>query len=206
LLSSGLQEKRKQAKMKRISRLRPSPAIVVSFIALTAAVGGTAVAAPRPAPDSTLQAVTKSKVKTIAKNQANKAITQRAPTLEVLLAQTVADNAITTAKLADNAVTSAKIADNAVTSAKIAEAAVKAREFGPTQTVTNGAGLANATVGTVQVQCPTGTQVLNGGGTSTAAANVFVLRSFQSGNGWAITFQNNSGAAQTITAIATCLS
>ncbi len=110
--------------MKRISRLRPSPAVVVSFIALTAAVAGTAVAAPGPAPDSTLQAVTKSKVKTIAKNQANKAITQRAPSLQVLLAQTVADNAITTAKIADNAVTTAKIADNAVTTAKIADNAV----------------------------------------------------------------------------------
>ena len=140
--------------MKRIARLRPSPAVVVSFVALTAVVAGTAVAAPGPSPDSTLQAIKKSKVKTIAKNQANKAITQRAPTLEVLLAQTVADNAITTAKIADNAVTTAKIADNAVTTAKIADNAVTSAKIAANAVTSakiadnavNSAKIANATI------------------------------------------------------------
>lgn len=113
----------------RVSQLRPSPAIVVSFVAVSALIGGTAAAVPND-PDSqstsqaTSQAVKKSKIRKIATNKANKAITQRAPTLEVLFAQTVADNAVATAKLADNAVTTAKLADSAVTAAKLADEAV----------------------------------------------------------------------------------
>lgn len=191
----------------KFSTFRPSPALVVSFVALTALVGGTAVAAPN-APDSSLQAVTKSKVRQIATNQANKAITQRAPTLEVLLAQTVADNAISTAKIADNAVTTPKIADSAVTSAKVAEEAVKARELGPTQVVTNGAGIANNTTASVAVACPAGTQLLSGGGSTTLGGNDLnlMLRSVPAGNAWVVTYRNISGAAQTITAFAVCLS
>lgn len=191
----------------KFSTFRPSPALVVSFVALTALVGGTAVAAPN-APDSSLQAVTKSKVRQIATNQANKAITQRAPTLEVLLAQTVADNAISTAKIADNAVTTPKIADSAVTSAKVAEEAVKARELGPTQVVTNGAGIANNTTASVAVACPAGTQLLSGGGSTTLGGNDLnlMLRSVPAGNAWVVTYRNVSTAAQTITAFAVCLS
>ena len=179
----------------KLARLRPRPAVVASLAVLTVAAGGIAAA---DGPDSSLQALKKSKVRKIAANQANKAITQRAPTLEVLLAQSVADNAITTAK----------IADGAVTSAKLAEEAVKARELGPTQIVTNGAGLANNATGTVAVNCPAGSQMVSGGGTTTLGGNdlVLVLRSFPSTNGWVVTYRNISTVAVTITAVATCLS
>ncbi|MEZ5118581.1 MAG: hypothetical protein R2686_01595 [Candidatus Nanopelagicales bacterium] len=196
----------------RVSQLRPSPAIVVSFVAISALIGGTAAAAPNdPDPQSTSQAtsqaVKKSKIRKIATNKANKAITNRAPTLEVLFAQTVADNAVTTAKLADAAVTTAKLADNAVTGAKIAEEAVKGRELGPTQVVTNGAGIANNATGSVAVVCPAGTQMVSGGGTTTLGGTdlVLMLRSLPIGNGWVVTYRNISGVAQTITAVASCL-
>ena len=179
----------------KLSRLRPSPAVLASVAVITL-VGGSAVMADDS--DSSLQALNRSKVRKIATTQANKAITARAPTLEVLLAQSVADNAITTAK----------IADGAVTSAKLAEEAVKARELGPTQIVTNGAGLANNATGTVAVNCPTGTQMVSGGGTATLGGNdlVLMLRSFPSANGWIVTYRNISTVAVTITAVATCLS
>lgn len=178
-----------------LARLRPAPALVASLAVLTVAAGGIAVA---DGPDSSLQALNRSKVRKIAANQANKAITQRAPTLEVLLAQSVADNAVSTAK----------IADGAVTSAKLAEEAVKARELGPTQIVTNGAGLANNATGTVAVNCPDGTQMVSGGASTTLGGNdlVLVLRSFPTTNGWIVTYRNISGVAVTITAVATCLS
>lgn len=209
------------------------PAAIVSVLALSALVAGTAAAAPgdptttATSNDSTAQAIKKKKVKRIATNRANKVVTQRAPSLEVLLAQTVADAAIATAKLADAAVTTAKLADAAVTEAKLADNAVttpkladdavtgpkiatnavKARELGPTQVVTNGAGLNNNASGTVAVQCPVGTQMISGGGVTTLSGNdlVLMVRSFPSGNGWAVTYRNISGNAQTITSFATCL-
>jgi hypothetical protein len=57
--------------MTRLIRRRPSPALIISVIALVAAVAGTAVAAD---PVANTSAITKKKVKKIAKKQANKAV------------------------------------------------------------------------------------------------------------------------------------
>jgi hypothetical protein len=56
--------------MSRISR--PSPAILVAVIALVAALAGTAIAGPGAS--TSAKAVTKAKVKTIAKKQVNKVL------------------------------------------------------------------------------------------------------------------------------------
>jgi hypothetical protein len=57
----------------------PSPAILVGVLALVAALAGTAVAGP----DASTSALSKKKVKKIAKKQANKAIDAAAPGLTV---------------------------------------------------------------------------------------------------------------------------
>src|SRR6266511_1433412 len=86
--------------MNRISQ--PSPAIVVAVLALVAALAGTAIAGP----DASTSAITKNKVKKIARQQ----VTQLAPTLHVA----TADNAskADTATSADTA-TTAETAGNA---------------------------------------------------------------------------------------------
>ena len=61
--------------MKRLRHARPSPALLISVVALVAAVAGTAVAADPVANTS----VTKKKVKKIAKKQANKAVARTLP-------------------------------------------------------------------------------------------------------------------------------
>jgi hypothetical protein len=60
----------------RFIRTRPSPALLVSVIALVAALAGTAVAV-EPVADSS--AINKKKVKKIAKKQANKAVNRALP-------------------------------------------------------------------------------------------------------------------------------
>ncbi len=109
-------------------------------------------------------------------------------------------------KLADSSVSAQKILDDAVNAAQIAESAVEASEFGTTQLVTGAATPISNNVGTsASAACPAGTQVLSGGG-SASSFGVKMVSSFQSGNGWIVAYFNESGSAQTITAIATCLS
>jgi hypothetical protein len=126
----------------------------------------------------------------------------------------IADNAVTTGKIADAAVTSNKIADAAVTTNKIANAAVtspkiatdavRAAQLAATGQVTNNAGIAANGNASVSVQCPAGTQVINGGGTATSFG-VHMVSTFQTGNGWIVAYQNTTAAAQTITVAAQCL-
>jgi hypothetical protein len=68
--------------MERI-RSKLSPGVVVATIALILALTGVAVAGPQ----ALVSSITKSKVKTIAKKQANRQINRRAPGLKVASAQ-----------------------------------------------------------------------------------------------------------------------
>jgi hypothetical protein len=56
--------------MTRITRSRPSPAIIVAVVALIAALAGTAMAGP----DASTSVLNRAKVKNIARKQANKAV------------------------------------------------------------------------------------------------------------------------------------
>ena len=72
--------------MARIKRTRPSPAILISVIALVAALGGSAVA--EVATTSKLNKKEKKEVGKIAKKKANKQIEKKAPGLDVNSAKT----------------------------------------------------------------------------------------------------------------------
>jgi hypothetical protein len=92
--------------MRRLTRTRPSPALVVAVVALVAALVGTAVAADPVATTARLDKKEKKQAKKIARKQ----IRKLAPGLSVDHANT-ADSA-TNAQNADNA-TNAQNADNA---------------------------------------------------------------------------------------------
>jgi hypothetical protein len=123
--------------------MRPWPAIVVAVVALVAAVAGTAVAGP----SATTSALTKAKVKKIAKKQVNKLapgiandeITKRAPGLSVA---------------------------SAVTANRLANVTVQREDFQVADNTANGA----------LAQCPQGQQVISGG-VITGANDAFVSNS-----------------------------
>ncbi len=88
-----------------VSSRRPSPAIVISVLALFVALGGTAYAATKiGTKDIRNNAITAAKIKKNAVTEAK-----------------IKANAVTTAKIKANAVTTAKIKANAVTGAKVDE-------------------------------------------------------------------------------------
>jgi hypothetical protein len=117
----------------------------------------------------------------------------------------IADAAVTTGKIADAAVTTDKIADDAITTGKIAPAAVRAEALGSTQqVVSSNVNIAATGNGSVTATCPAGTQVLSGGG-GASSFTVFMVESFQQGNGWIAVFRNTDGSAHTIFATAVCL-
>ena len=106
--------------MTRSKRARPSPAILISAIALVAALGGSAVADQAT---TSLSKGDKKQVKKIAKKQAKKQNKKQDARNFPVDGSQIGDGAVTTAKISDGAVTTAKISDGGVTSAKIADAA-----------------------------------------------------------------------------------
>jgi hypothetical protein len=123
--------------------LRPSPAIIVAIVALVAAVAGTAVAGQ----DASTSALTKSKVKKVAKKQVNKLapgianeeITKRAPGLSVA---------------------------SAVTASRLANVTVQREDATVVDNTANG----------IIVECPAGQQVISGG-VITGANDTYITNS-----------------------------
>jgi hypothetical protein len=74
----GQETPRKQSRMGRIWKSRPSPALIVTSVAVALAVAGTAIAGP-----TAINALTKPEVRKIARAEAKRQIQRKAPGLEV---------------------------------------------------------------------------------------------------------------------------
>jgi hypothetical protein len=94
-------------------RLRPSPALVISIIALFVSIGGVGYAASKIGTnDIKNQAVTKEKI-------AKKAVATGRLNDQAVKERTIFDQAVTTDKIADGAVTNGKLAANSVDGSKV---------------------------------------------------------------------------------------
>jgi hypothetical protein len=163
---------------------RPSPALVVSFIALLVALGGTAYAG---------LSLPKNSVGT--KQLKNNAVTSKKLASGAVTARNMSVGAVTTATLENGAVSSGQIAFNAI---------------GFTQLDTTG----NVTVttfpagteGSVVASCPAGFTPLTGfGGWNVASPGAVLQFSERNGNGWMIGGFNGASTPSTLQVDVVCL-
>ncbi|MBA3865332.1 MAG: hypothetical protein H0X42_03125 [Solirubrobacterales bacterium] len=177
---------------KKTRSYRPSPALIISCVAVFLALTGSALAAG------------------IARNSVRSAQIADGTVRIVDLH----DGSVTTPKigltavgneqLADNAVTSAKVADQSLSGADIAPDSIRATQLGTiTQRNITTTIKANST-GSVSADCEPGEQIISGGG-QPSVFSVEMVTSRPSGNGWLYQAKNGSATDQTITAFALCL-
>jgi hypothetical protein len=192
-----------------------NPAVIVASAALILALVGTAVAGPQ----ATISKITKTKVRKIARKQANQVLTRRASTLDVNSAK-VAGSARPNGPaggdlsggypepvIGEGSVSTEKVADDAVTAEKIANEQVRASELGAMEVVSaNSPTVANGATTGATAQCPPGSKIISGGfegGGDSAAWRVH--RSSALGNAWHVYGTNQVGGNSFIEALAYCL-
>ena len=212
-------------------KFRPSPAMAISVVALFLALAGTAFAAPKflvrsaNIADGTVRtvdlrdnAVTSPKIAdatVTAADLGTDSVGSDEIAKDAVKSDEIAENAVTSSEVAPDSLTAGDLAVGSVTSSEIANQtidsdeigpnAVHAEELGGTVVRTNSTQLAAGANGTVSVQCQAGEQVLSGGG-APSAYGVEMTSNAPSGNGWFYAASNKTGATQTITAYALCLS
>jgi hypothetical protein len=219
------------SKTTRTRRFRPSPAMAISVVALFLALAGTAFAAPKllvrsaQIVDGTVRtvdlrdnAVTSPKIAdatVTAGDLGADSVGSEEIAKDAVKSDEIADNAVTSSEVAPDSLTAGDLASNSVTSLEIADQTINSNDIGPNAVNadelsvvtlrTNAKSLAAGTNGSISVPCQAGEQVLSGGG-APSNYGVEMTSNAPSGNGWFYAASNKTGATQTITVYALCLS
>lgn len=216
--------------MIRNRKFRPSPAMIVSCIALFLALVGTAFAAPKLAVrsaqivDATIRTVDIRDEAVKSVKVANGTLTADDLGTDSVNSDEIAENAVASPEVAPDSlaaadlgaasVASSEVADqsltqddlgpNSVGSSEIQTGAVRASELGAIIQVSNSTGIPAGANGGVTATCPAGTTVISGGA-QPANFGVEMTSSLRSGNGWLYQAKNNTANPSTLTAFAYCL-
>jgi hypothetical protein len=201
------------------SKFRPSPALVISCLALFAALSGSAMAAKfaiRSAQivDGTVRTVDLRDNAVNSAKVADASITANDLGTDSVGSDEIAKDAVNSDEIAENAVASSEVADQSLTqndlgpdsvgSSELQAGSVRASELGPIIQVSNSAQIAAGANGSVSVGCPAGTTVISGGG-QPDNFGVEMTSTLRSGNGWLYQAKNNNAAASKLTVFAYCL-
>jgi hypothetical protein len=212
------------------SKFRPSPAIVISCLALFLALVGTAFAAPKFAVrsaqivDATIRTVDLRDEAVKSAKVANGTLTADDLGTDSVGSDEIAENAVaspevapdslTTGDLGAASVASSEVADqsltqddvgpNSVGSSEIQAGAIRSSELGPIIQVSNSTPIKAGDNAVVTANCPAGTTVISGGGLP-GLYSVALVGTVRSGNGWAAYAHSNSANDTNLVAYAYCL-
>jgi hypothetical protein len=201
---------------------RPSPALVISCLALFIALAGTAFAAgvgkntvrsPQIV-DGTIRtvdlrdnAVAAGKIAPNAVENteiAENAVDSRAVAPDSLTASDLGPASVTSSEVADQSLTSNDLGPDSVGSSELQAGSVRASELGTIIQVSNSTPIAANANGSVAVNCPEGTTVISGGG-QPANFGVEMTSTLRSGNGWQYQAKNQNATNSSLTVFAYCL-
>jgi hypothetical protein len=191
---------------------RPSPALVISCIALFLALTGSALAVGIAKNSVRSAQIVDGSVRNI--DLRDNAVNAPKIAANSVGSEEIAENAVESPEVAQDALTagdlgaasvaSSEVADQSLTASDLGPDSVAASEFGGVTVRTNSATVAKGAAGSVSVSCSPGEQVLGGGGQPNHFGTE-MTSSRPSGNGWLYQAQNNTGGEETLTAFALCL-
>jgi hypothetical protein len=177
--------------MSKLFRRKPSPALVISIIALLLAASGSAMAATKLVRGDSLikqNSLSGNRLKnhSLTATQINLSKLGKVPHAATADTATNATNAVN-ATNATNAVTATSAAISKVTY------------------VTTPATVSGSTAVLVTATCPAGTTVMGGGGAVSNEYDAFVIDTYPAGKtGWSVDFASDDGAAVPVTVTAIC--
>jgi hypothetical protein len=203
-------------------KIRISPAMIVSCVALFLALTGSALAvgigknSVRSAQivDGTVRTVDLRDASVSTPKIATDAVTSTQLAENSVASPEVAQDSLTNQDLGAASVTSSEVADqsltdadlgpNSVGSSELQAGAVRASELGPISQFSETTTIKANGNATASVACPAGTTVISGGGFS-ASYLIHQASNFRFGNGWRIDAHSGSGSDSSITVYAYCL-
>jgi hypothetical protein len=199
-------------KNNKTNSFRPSPALVISCLALFLALTGSAFAVGIAKNSVRSAQIVDGTVRTLdlrddavnAPKIAANAVGSGEIAENAVESPEVAQDALTSQDLGAASVASSEVADQALTASDLGPDSVAASELGTVTVRTNATTVAKGANGSVGVNCAAGEQVLSGGG-QPSHFGIEMTSSRPSGNGWLYQARNNTGNDGTITAFALCL-
>lgn len=191
---------------------RPSPALVISCVALFLALTGSALAVGIAKNSVRSAQIVDGSVRTV--DLRDNAVNAAKIAPDSVGSEEIAENAVASPEVAPDSLTNQDLGDASVASAEVADQSLTAADLGPDSVTagelagvtlrSNSVKVAKGANGGVSVDCAAGEQVLSGGG-QPGHFGTEMTSSRPSGNGWLYQAVNNTAGEDTITVFALCL-
>jgi hypothetical protein len=204
-------------------RFRPSPALILSCVALFMALSGSALAVGIAKNSVRSAQIVDGTVRTVDLHEAAVDATKIAPNAvgptqiaenavssskvapDSLTAQDLAPAAVTSSEVADQSLTDSDLGPNSVGSSELGTGAVRAEDLGGIISASNSVTIKGGGNASADVQCPAGTDVISGG-VRGGFYQVATSGSYRSGNGWHVDARSSATGDTDLTVYAYCLS